>query len=101
MHKSCLVWQLADFRIVAVDADPVIEDDRAMLLVESKYLDQLGEPAWSLVDPGDGDGVTALIIMSLEIASRIEVLPSWVKQLVREQMEEFQAHAGCRTGEAS
>lgn len=86
MNKPVLVWQRDDVRIVAVDGEDHGDHQiPATLLVEERIEDCLGKEAWLVVDPGDDPH--AFLALVFEVASRNELLPTWVKRLIYDRLQ--------------
>lgn len=102
--KPVVIWQRAGLRIIAVDADQhaaMHDADEAepTLVLEERFLDALGAEAWLQVSFGEQGGGAYLLL--LEIASRVEVAPSWVRTFVRAQLAECEEDARDGAGGAA
>lgn len=82
MNKPVVVWQRGAYRIVAVEEPADEVDPQPLLVLEERCKDALGGDSWAVVEPEGTDRV-ALGVLMTEIASRVEVVPSWVRDFVK------------------
>lgn len=100
--QSVLVWQRGRYRIVAASA---IDDENGetidYFVLERGYCDAMNVESWSAVDfPLDEQG-EAIDFLLLEIASRIDTLPPWVRTLIRTQRADFDEESTDGSGSAA
>ncbi len=98
MQPPVTVWQRGVLRIVAMDAQE--QNERPMLVLERRYLDALDHESWRSVVHARGED-HGLIFDALvtEIASKIDMLPKWVRDFVREDIADFE-DCDCEHGSA-
>lgn len=97
-NAPAVVWQHGPYRVVAVDAASA--DDLPVLVMERRFRDALGGESWMQVCFHD-DNIEAAVLLMAQVASRIDVLPPWVRKFVREDMEEFAQDDEGEAGDAS
>lgn len=93
MQSSVVVWQRGALRIVAIDGQE--KDERPMLVLERRYLDALDNEAWRIVLPAEEDHGMIFDALVTEIASKIDMMPKWVREFVREDIADFDDGCDC------
>ncbi len=89
MNPPVLIWQRGSYRIIAVDHECDDGASGPFLVLERLELDFMNQDAWVGVMSEDEGAQYAINAMKLEIASRVEVVPVWVRDFIQEEMAEF------------
>ena len=89
-NKPVVVWQHGRWRIVALDT--VDLEHVPELVMEERFVDAMGADTWLEVDFHSCER-PALLLMS-QIASRIDVLPNWVRAFVHEDLKDLESDEG-------
>lgn len=78
------VWRRGELRAVAC-----FDDEDSTLVLEIRRHDALGNESWRPV--GDDTGITHALLV--EIVSRVESLPAWVREMVQRDLAALEAAA--------
>jgi hypothetical protein len=89
-HAPVVIWSRGDYRIVARE-DEYKDELVPQLVVECRDTDALGAECWTVLFANEGGIDNGLDTLAFEIASRIEVMPVWVRAFVCEQLEHINA----------
>lgn len=93
MNAPVVIWQRAGHRIVAVDAEEREDAETGEVLpgqflaIERLEKDLMGGDCWLPIFADNDEAQHALNILKIEAACRNEVLPTWVRELLRDEIK--------------
>lgn len=89
VNKPVVVWERGALRVVAVHAvDEDDGEDVRFLAVEYRVRDLTGGESWRVICTHDDAAAHAVDVLAAEIVSRNQIVPAWVRALVRDVLED-------------